>query len=136
MPATAVDVPDSHQDLLHAHPAVALSTINSDGSPQSTAVWSMVGDDGLIRVSFPTSGQKYRNLTRTPVASLLYIDPANSFRTLEIRATVELSPEDTARTTTRALIRSYGVDPATFGDTIERERVIATFRPTHVVTLR
>ena len=136
MPATAVDVPDSHQDLLHAHQAVALCTINADGSPQCTAVWSMVGDDGLIRVSFPTSGQKYRNLTRSPVASLLYVDPSNPFRTLEIRAAVELHPDDEARTSTRALITSYGVDPATFGETVQRERMIATFRPTHVVTLR
>lgn len=136
MHPSATDVPDSHQELVHAHPAVVLSTVNADGSPQSTAVWSMVGDDGLIRVSFPTSGQKYRNLTRTPVASLLYVDPANSFRTLEIRATVELHRDDEARTTTRALISSYGVDPATFGETVQRERAIAVFHPTHVVTLR
>jgi hypothetical protein len=40
-----------------------------------------------------TTRQKYKNLLRNPVASLFLLDPANPFRTLEIRADVTLTPD-------------------------------------------
>jgi PPOX class probable F420-dependent enzyme len=132
---TTPTIPASHIDLVTGHPSVVVATVNADGTPQVTAVWSVLGDDGSIRVSFPTAGQKYRNLTRSPVATLFYVDPANAYRTLEIRADVQLAPDDDDRTGTKQVISSYGVDPATFAETVAKERVIATFVPRRIVTL-
>ena len=88
--AAIINVPESHADLL-ANPATAvLTTIGADGLPQSTAVWYLVDDDDVLKTSVDTSRQKYKNLVRTPKATLFLIDPANPFRTLEIRANVEL----------------------------------------------
>lgn len=127
-------IPDTHRDLVEAPTTVVLTTVNADGTPQSTAVWSMLADDGSVKVSFKT-GQKFRNLTRHPWATLLYLDRDNAWRTLELRCRVDLSHDDDERTMTKRIIESYGADPDAFGATIWADRRIATLRPVRAVTL-
>ena len=59
-----IEVPESLTDLLHGPNTAVLTTVGSDGLPQSTAVWFLVGDDGVLRTSITTDRQKYRNLVR------------------------------------------------------------------------
>src|SRR5215212_9820247 len=87
------EVPDSHADLLDAPNTAVLTTVGADGQPQSTAVWFLVDDDGALKTSITTDRQKYKNLARHPKATLFVIDPANPYRTLEVRAEVELAPD-------------------------------------------
>lgn len=91
--AKKIEVPATHADLFDAPHTAVLTTVGADGQPQSTAVWYLVDDDGVLKTSTTTDRQKYRNLTRNPKAALFIFDPANPFRTLEIRATVELAPD-------------------------------------------
>ncbi len=60
-----------------------VTTVNTDGSPQSTVVWVDVDDDG---VSFNTAhGRvKPRNLARDPRLSVLVVDPADPYRWLRV----------------------------------------------------
>src|SRR5918994_1131498 len=88
------ELPVSHRDLLEAPAVGALATVGSDGRPQVTAVWYLLDEDGLLKVSVKTHRQKIRNLSERPVATFLVIDPANPVRTLEIRATTQMSPDD------------------------------------------
>src|SRR5438067_8900811 len=90
---TTTALPATHADLLDAPNTAVLTTVGADGQPQSTAVWYLVDDDGALKTSITTDRQKYRNLTRNPKATLFILDPANPFRTLEIRATVKLAPD-------------------------------------------
>ena len=85
-------VPESHRNLLDS-PIVTLATTGPDGAPQVTAVWFMVDDDGKVAVSLNTSRQKTKNLRRDPKATLFFVDPANPYRTLEIRARAETTPD-------------------------------------------
>ena len=128
-------IPDSHRDLVEAPTTVVFTTLNADGTPQSTAVWSMLADDGTVKVSFKTSGRKFPNLTRHPWATLFYLDRENAWRTLELRCRVELAPDDDERTMTKRIIESYGADPAAFGDTVAADRRIATCIPIRAVTM-
>src|SRR5215207_1436015 len=89
---TKLDIPDTHADLIDAPNTAVLTTVGADSQPQSTAVWFLI-DDGVLKTSITTDRQKYRNLTRNPKATLFVIDPANPFRSLEVRATVELTPD-------------------------------------------
>lgn len=130
---TTPTVPESHRDLAGAPSTVALSTINADGSIQTTAVWAVLDDDGLIRTSLATDRHKYHNLQQRPTATIFAIDPANPYRTLEVRAEVTLEPDDDARTGTRHVIAAYGVDPTAMQDQLDEDRVIVTFTPTRVV---
>ena len=126
-------VPDTHRDLAGAPATVALSTLNADGSIQTTAVWAVLDDDGRLRTSLATNRHKYRNLQRHPKATIFSVDPTNPYRTLEVRADVTLEPDDTERTGTRHVIASCGVDPAAMQAQLDEDRVIVTFTPTRIV---
>jgi PPOX class probable F420-dependent enzyme len=85
-------VPASHRDLLQTNVAV-LATLGQDGYPQVTALWFLAGDDGVVRLSLNTTRQKVKNLQRRPECTLFLLDPANPYRTLEIRARAEVQPD-------------------------------------------
>lgn len=91
--ARAWAVPESHLDLTHATTA-SLSTVSPDGVPQVTAIaFHYDEDSGRFQISLNDVRQKARNLRRNPVATLFIVDPENRFRTLEVRADVELEPD-------------------------------------------
>ena len=126
-------VPDSHRDLAGAPSTVSLSTLNDDGSIQTTAVWVVLDEDGLLRTSLATNRHKYRNMRRHPKATIFTVDPTNPYRTLEVRADVVIEPDDAERTGTRHVIAGYGVDPASMQAQLDEDRAIVTFTPTRVI---
>jgi PPOX class probable F420-dependent enzyme len=126
-----LDIPASHADLLEAPNTAVLTTVGVDGQPQSTAVWFLI-DDGVLKGSVTTDRQKYRNLTRNPKATLFVLDPANPFRTVEIRATVELAP-DPAKALLPKFAARYNT-PVEMLDAPGSERVAVTFSPLRVIT--
>ncbi len=107
---SAPDVPESHRDLLDARGTAALTTVDGQGRPQTTAVWYLLRG-GELFTSVTDSRQKYKNLARTPHCTLFIIDPQNPFRTLEIRAEAELI-HDPDKSEVKAIAVAYGVDPA------------------------
>ncbi|MCU1360593.1 MAG: putative oxidoreductase [Ilumatobacteraceae bacterium] len=131
---TPPELPSTHVDLITAPTTVVLSTVNNDGTPQSTLVWSALFD-GVITCTFAATRQKIRNLRRRPLATLLYTDSANPYRTLEVRADVDLTDDDDERSMTRKVISSYGVAPETMPAALTEERVIVRFTPRRVVTM-
>lgn len=86
-------IPASHGDLLQRNQAVVLATVNPDGSPQVSALWFFVDDDGTIWLSLNSSRRKLHNLQRDPRCSLFFIDPATPYRTVEIRARAGIRPD-------------------------------------------
>src|SRR5262249_49175716 len=87
-----VTFPESHKDLLTA-PVAVLATNGAGGFPQVSALWFLYGDYGLVRISLNTSRQKLKNLQKDPRVTLFILDPASPYRTLEIRARAEVSPD-------------------------------------------
>ena len=85
------EVPESHKDLLQA-PVAVLATNGANGQPQVSALWFLY-DDGQIKISLNNSRQKLKNLQRDPRCTLFILDPNNPYRTLEIRARAELTPD-------------------------------------------
>lgn len=71
-----------------------LATNGPDGLPQVTAVaFHHDAQRDLVQISLNDTRQKTRNLRRDPRATLFILDPENPYRTLEIRAQVELEPD-------------------------------------------
>jgi PPOX class probable F420-dependent enzyme len=91
--ATKIDVPETLTDLLNGANTAVLTTVGADGLPQSTAVWYLFDEDGILKTSITVDRQKYKNLARHPRATLFILDPTNPYRTIEIRANVELTPD-------------------------------------------
>ncbi len=99
--------PESHRDLLQA-PVAVLATQGADGYPQVSALWFVLDGDTLA-LSLNTSRQKTKNLQRDPACTLFLLDPANPYRTMEIRARAELRP-DTGGAVAAQVQQKYGAD--------------------------
>ena len=134
-------IPASHRDLVECPPVAALTTIMSDGHPQTSVVWCDF-DGECVRVNTMRGFAKERNMRRDPRVVLLCYDPRQPVRYLEVRVTVVGMTEDGAAAHLDALASKYVGRPIRyFGDAIpvrfaETEiPVLCRIRPTHVVAL-
>jgi PPOX class probable F420-dependent enzyme len=123
-------IPPSHRDLLENPHTVAFATVGADGQPQVTAIWAMLDGD-LVRTSLYQGRQKYKNLLAHPQVTLFVIDPGNPYRTLEVRATAEVT-DDPGLEFLQRLLRRYGRDLDSFTGPTE-DRVVITLHPTRIV---
>jgi PPOX class probable F420-dependent enzyme len=126
-----IAIPDTHRDLVTAA-TVALSTINDDGSIQTTAVWMLLDSDGVLRTSLAKNRKKYSNLLVRPIATIFSISPTNPFHTLEVRADVELRDDDAERTFMAKTIAPYGQTLETMAEQAAEARVVVTFNATRI----
>jgi PPOX class probable F420-dependent enzyme len=89
-----ITLPESYNDLLKAPGVAILTTINADGTPQTSALWFLFDEtDGKLKISLNRSRQKTKNLERNPALTLFFIDPANPYRTLEVRGRALIDPD-------------------------------------------
>ena len=126
-------IPTSHRDLLDNNQVAILATTNPDGTPQVTASWFLAEEDGIVRMSLNTARQKVKNLMRRPESTLFFIDPANPYRTLEIRARAEIAPDSDYVLADRVGAKYGGADVRTM-DQPGETRVAITFVPVKVNT--
>lgn len=129
-------IPDSHLDLLMESVTVALVTMMPDGQPQCTPVWCDY-DGTHILVNAGIGRQKDRNIRRNPKVTVLAVDPANSYRFLEVRGVVDEITEDGAEDNMNALSLQYRGIPKRYGDGAPPKeveaRVIYKIRPVRVI---
>ncbi|ADP82631.1 TIGR03618 family F420-dependent PPOX class oxidoreductase [Pseudofrankia inefficax] len=123
-------VPESHRDLFTGT-TIMLSTVNPDGSIQTSAVWSLLGEDGVLRTSLSKNRQKYRNLLANPTATVFALAADNPFRFIEIRATATIE-DDSDKTFLTSLLATYGRTLEQFGAPGLEPRVVVTFAATRV----
>ncbi|MET7551729.1 MULTISPECIES: PPOX class F420-dependent oxidoreductase [unclassified Streptomyces] len=100
-----IEMNDTVRSLLDApHPAV-LSTINPDGSPQSSVIWvSRDGEELLI--STEQGRRKERNILRDPRVGLTVFDLADPHLYVEIRGTATVT-EDVDRAVAVHIAEEY-----------------------------
>lgn len=129
--AAKIRVPESHRDLF-APATVGLSTLNADGTIQTTAVWMLLGEDGVPWTSLSRNRHKVKNLTARPTATIFAISPSNPFHTIEVRANVTIE-DDPDRSYLNQVCAAYGTTPEQLGLPTDDERVTVTFRPVRVL---
>jgi len=83
----AVTIPESHFDLFQKPAFAHLSTLMSDGSPQSTPVWIEL-EGKYVSFNSARGRVKDKNVRRDPRVALSISDPANPYRYLEVRGRV------------------------------------------------
>jgi PPOX class probable F420-dependent enzyme len=125
-------IPASHRDLLDMPIPVALATVGPTGHPQVTAIW-VVLEGEVIVTSLTGARQKLKNLRDRPQGTVFVIDPANPYRTLEVRGDVAIEP-DPDLTKLVKILTAYGTDLDSFSGPVE-DRVTVTLRPTRMVAL-
>jgi PPOX class probable F420-dependent enzyme len=127
------EIPASHRDLIEKNQVVVLATVGSDGYPQVTASWFLAEDDGTVKLSLNTARQKTKNLLRQPEATLFFFDPANPYRTLEIRGRAEVAPDPDYLFADRVGAKYGGADVRAM-DGPGEERVVVSFVPVRINT--
>jgi PPOX class probable F420-dependent enzyme len=108
-----IPIPASHVDLMTRPICGVLTTMGSDGQPQSSMVWADV-DGQCARVNTTLERRKGLNLLANPKVSLLVVDPDNTGRFLQIRGDAEIVI-DGALEHLDALTRAYTRHPAYYG---------------------
>ena len=69
-----------------------VTTLQRDGSPQSTVVWVDVDDEG-VSINTAYGRVKPRNLARDPRISLVVVDPGDPYRWIKVSGTGRLVDE-------------------------------------------
>jgi PPOX class probable F420-dependent enzyme len=124
-------LPDSYRDLLTAPGVVILTTINPDGTPQTSALWFLLDEDGKLKLSLNRSRQKAKNLERNPNVTLFFIDLNNPYRTLEVRGKAVVDPDGSALA--EKVSAKYG-SRVQDNDRPGEQRIAVTIEPTKVNT--
>lgn len=119
-PPAPAAIPASHLDLLTRPICGVLTTIGSDGQPQSSLVWADY-DGECARVNTTLERQKGRNLLANPRVSLMLVDPDNTSRFIQVRGDVELVAEG-AIEHLDGLTRQYTAHPRFYGFVYPMER--------------
>ncbi len=135
------EIPASHGDLVECPPVAALTTIMTDGYPQTSVVWCDF-DGECVRVNTMRGFAKERNMRRDPRVTLLCYDPREPLRYLEIRGTVVAMTEDGAIEHLDEIASKYAGRPIRyFGDAIPahvadtEHPVVCRIRPDHVTAM-
>ena len=122
--------PESHADLLRTDVA-SLATVGPDGFPQVTALWFLLDDDGVIRMSLNAARQKTKNLLARPEVTLFILDRSNPRRYLEIRARADAQPDPDYAFADKVGKKYSGVDLRRM-DRSGESRVVVSLHPVKV----
>ena len=125
-------VPDQFNDIMESTALAYLATTGPDGAPQVSPVW-FTWDGAVLRFSTLRARQKCRNMEREPRMAVAITDPANPYRSLELRGTVELV-DDPDKLFPHVVNRKYlgqAADPAHLPPA--DQRVIGVFTPEKVL---
>src|SRR4051812_38172492 len=98
-------IPEDFRDLMRSTALAHVATIGPGGEPQVSAVW-FDWDGTNILLGLNKARQKYRNLVREPRVALAIVDPANPYRSLEIRGVARIEGDPDYRVID-ALSRKY-----------------------------
>lgn len=120
--------------LLQEPQLAHLVTLMDDGSPQVTAVWVDVEDDGSHLLINTAEGRvKSRNVARDPRVAVSVVDKANDWRYVTVRGTVEEQRQEGADAHIDKMAKKYlGQDTYPFRNPQET-RVILRIKPHHVL---
>ena len=126
-------IPEQLLDLLQSTTLAYMATIGPKGEPQVSAVW-FTWDGSHLLFALSKSRQKYRNLVRDPRVAVAITDPANPYRTLEIRGTVARIDDDCDFRFINAASQKYLNRDSTPQEAgLPEERVVIVVKPERVI---
>lgn len=125
-------IPESHRDLLQSTAVAYMATVGPKGEPQVSPV--LFGWDGThLFFSIHKIRQKHRNLLREPRVALAIADPANPYRSLEIRGKVVRIDDDLHYHIANVLSQKYTGEDATSNMQPGEPRVAIFIEPERVI---
>ena len=129
-------IPKAYRDLLERPVVVTLVTLMADGQPQASPVWFSYDGTHLL-INTARGRQKDRNMTARPQVTILFLDPEDPYRYMEIRGVVDEITEEGALEHINHLCYRYWAREdfyATIPENRDKEiRVIYKIKPVRVV---
>ena len=135
-PATQHDgqIPASYLDILQRESIGHLTTLDPDGWPQTTPVWTDHDGQEAVLVNTLRGRRKERNIARDPRVTISVPDPDNPYRYLAVRGRATMT-ESGAREHIDELARAYlDVDVYPHHDEEAASRVIVRIPASDVIT--
>jgi PPOX class probable F420-dependent enzyme len=123
-------LPDEVRGWFSAPNLAYLATIEPDGRPQLSVVWTTTSDAGEVVFSTVEGRRKHTNLLRDSRATVVVLNPTNPYGYCEVRGTTVIEA-DPAGACIQLLSRQYTGEPFT-ADTPETQRVAIKLRPEKV----
>jgi len=109
-----------------------VTTLHSDGSPQSTVVWVDVDEEGPS-INTAYGRVKPSNLTRDPRISLVVVDPGDPYRWVKVSGTGTLVDEGADEHIDR-LSKKYTGQDVYANRTPDEQRVTVRITPTRILS--
>ena len=122
---------EKQRSFLDENPFVGtVTTLRADGSPHSTIVWVDV-DDGKVSFNTARGRAKTEHLDKDPRASLLVVDPNNTYKWVAVSGPAEVT-ESGADAQIDKLAKKYlGKDEYPWRKP-EEQRIKVLIKPDHV----
>jgi PPOX class probable F420-dependent enzyme len=132
------EIPADYMDLITEKKVMpTLVTVMPSGQPQGSVVWFSY-EDGYIWINSAKGRQKDKNMRARPMITLVFVDPENAYRFVEVRGKIIEVTEDGAVDHINALSLKYRGNGDYYGGDDERRRretrVKYKVEPTRVVT--
>ena len=124
-------LPDNVRRLLDGATFVVVTTVNPDGSPHSSVMWSKRDGDDVI-FSTVRGRKKARNMERDPRVSVCAYDPAQPYSYFTVEGEVTLT-EEGGKELINELSLKYNDQPYTF-DAPDAVRVVCRVTPSKVIS--
>ena len=97
-------------DVRAARHAERVSGDKATKVKRGASAWFLFDDDGTLKLSLNSTRQKVKNLQAHPECTFFILDTANPYRTLEVRARAEITPDPDY-----AFAKKLGAEAGTFG---------------------
>ena len=107
-----------------------LTTLFSDGSPQSTPLWFLLDGDDIL-FSTTAGKQKLRNIARDARATFAVYNPTNDMSYVEVRGTIVVTEDPTANTRDR-IVQKHGYADGSAFDPPGTQRFTLRLTPTKI----
>ena len=125
---------EKQRSFLDENPFVGtVTTLRADGSPHSTIVWVDV-DDGKVSFNTARGRAKTEHLDKDPRASLLVVDPNNTYKWVAVSGPAEVT-ESGADAQIDKLAKKYLGKDEYPGRNSEETRLKVRITPEHVTAV-
>ncbi|MFF5211619.1 PPOX class F420-dependent oxidoreductase [Streptosporangium sp. NPDC000396] len=85
-------LPDGVRELFDGVNFATVTSLNADGSPQASVVWTKTDGDDIV-FSTLRGRRKDRNFARDPRTAIVVVDHANPYRYAEVRGSVTVTED-------------------------------------------
>jgi PPOX class probable F420-dependent enzyme len=126
------DLTPTEREFLEKPFVGVVTTLQRDGSPQSTVVWVDVDDDG-VSINTAYGRVKPRNLARDPRISLVVVDPGDAYRWVKLSGTATLVDEGAVEQIDR-LSKKYTGRDVYANHTPDEQRVSVRIIPDRILS--